>query len=264
MQEILKVSIIQSLLIWENVDANIEHFQQIIHKNFDELAQSDIVILPEMFTTSFTMNTKLAKESREKGFKFLRKNSELLNTAFCGSMMWQEKDKVYNRLYFINSKNEIEVSYNKKHLFTLAGENKHYNAGDSKILIDYKGWKILPLICYDIRFPVWCRRTIDHNYDLAIVVASWPEKRSFAWRNLLPARAIENQAYIAAVNRVGEDGNGILHSGDSVVLDYRGKPLVQISPFQNGVATCEISFSKLILHRKAFRFFDDRDDFLYK
>jgi predicted amidohydrolase len=209
------------------------------------------------------MNTSLAAESYNKGLNdLLLKYAQKFQIAICGSLMAIEPEthSVVNKFLFVQASGEV-ISYNKKHLFTLANEGKHYSAGTQKVLIHYKGWKILPLICYDIRFPVWCRRTPHHDYDLAIVVASWPEKRSFAWRNLLPARAIENQAFYAAVNRVGEDANAILHSGDSVVLDFRGKALNAAKPFEEKVLTTELNIQDLKIHRKAFRFFDDRDEF---
>jgi predicted amidohydrolase len=219
----LTITLIQTQLDWENIPANIRRFDTRI----DEIGQStDLIILPEMFTTGFSMNaTQLAEPMDGKTVGWLKKKAMEKKAVIAGSVMILERHLFYNRLVWARPDGSIGT-YNKKHLFRFAGEEKVYTAGKDPFTAQLKGWKIRPFICYDLRFPVWTRN-FNNGYDLAIYVANWPDKRSSHWRALLKARAIENQAYVAAVNRVGMDGNGFTYSGHSAVIDPRGELLFE-------------------------------------
>ena len=220
MDKNLSVTILQLNLAWEDIDKNLQYFSERIHSLRSD---TDIIILPEMFSTGFSMNpSKLAEPPTGKTFNWMKTMAEKTEAVIVGSYIVAEEGDFFNRLIWMFPDGSHQ-SYNKKHLFSLSEEPMLYKAGKHKILVTYKGWKILPLICYDLRFPVWSRNT--SNYDLLIYVANWPEKRANHWRALLQARAIENQVYTIGVNRVGTDGRGAYHSGDSTVFDYAGNVL---------------------------------------
>jgi predicted amidohydrolase len=233
--------------------------------HFDDLLQglqTDLVVLPEMFTTGFSMNpNELAEEEDGPTLAWLKAKARELDAAITGSVIIHEKGKYYNRLFFVLPNGNYQT-YNKRHLFTYAGEHHHYTAGSNKLTLDYKGWKICPMVCYDLRFPVWSRNTED--YDLLIYVANWPERRNHPWKSLLVARAIENQCYTIGLNRVGEDGNGISHSGDSIVLDPLGEKVAAANPLIEEVITTQISKAELQKVRDRFQFLADRDEFTLK
>jgi predicted amidohydrolase len=233
--------------------------------HFDDLLQglqTDLVVLPEMFTTGFSMNpNELAEEEDGPTLAWLKAKARELDAAITGSVIIREKGKYYNRLFFVLPNGNYQT-YNKRHLFTYAGEHHHYTAGSNKLTLDYKGWKICPMVCYDLRFPVWSRNTED--YDLLIYVANWPERRNHPWKSLLVARAIENQCYTIGLNRVGEDGNGISHSGDSIVLDPLGEKIAAANPLIEEVITTQISKAELQKVRDRFQFLADRDEFTLK
>ena len=259
MQKHLSITLVQSDLIWENPKQNRIFFS----KKIDALSKSvDLIILPEMFSTGFTMNPAKVTETMDgKTILWLKKIAEEKNTAITGSLVIKEDGNYHNRLVFVLPTGEIQT-YDKRHTFTLAGENKVYTAGTKKLIIDYKGWKICPLICYDLRFPVWARNV--KNYDLLIYVANWPRPRINAWNTLLKARAIENMSYCIGVNRVGSDDNGYQYSGHSAAYDSLGKKISTIKP--NEVTTEIITLNKedLLKTREKFRFLDDKDDFILK
>ena len=253
----LRITLIQSNLHWEDTDANLQSFEEKIASVDD----SDIILLPEMFSTGFSMKPEsIAEEMNGRTLQWMIKVAVEKNVVLCGSLMIKSKNNFYNRLVWVQPDGNIWI-YDKHHLFSIGEENNHYTAGTKKLIIDYKGWKICPLVCYDLRFPVWSRNT--QNYDLLIYVANWPEKRNYAWKSLLVARAIENQCYTIGLNRVGEDGNKIYHSGDSSVIDMKGEILFQKS-HQEAVQTVTLSKSALDDYRKEFPVLNDRDEFEIK
>ena len=257
MQELLKVAFIQGPLIWHNADANRVYFEQKIRS----VSEVDIFILPEMFTTGFTMNPdEVAEQMDGETVKWMSKLAAEQNCALTGSIVIKEHNKFYNRLLFITENGDIH-HYDKRHLFTLAGEQHSYSAGNSKLIIDYKGWKICPLICYDLRFPVFSRN--KESYDLLIYIANWPKIRTQAWDILLPARAVENLSYVAGVNRIGIDENQHQYSGHSQVLDEFGTYIIEPNDSES-VKIAVLSKSKLIKSRKKFGFLNDMDDFTVK
>ncbi len=254
----MKIALIQSSLFWENPNANRNHFEEKINAISESI---DLIILPEMFSTGFTMNPKKVAETMEgEAITWLMHLAKAKNTAITGSLVIRENDNFYNRLVFVFPSGKIDF-YDKRHLFTLAGEDKIYTAGHNKLNIEYKGWKICPLICYDLRFPVFSRNT--ENYDLLIYVANWPKTRINAWDALLKARAIENMSYTIGVNRIGEDDNGFQYNGHSQVVDFLGDYLLE--PVETkGVFIVELNKAELLLARKKFNFLNDQDAFVLK
>jgi predicted amidohydrolase len=256
----LSVSPIQTHLHWESPKDNARLFLQEIR--YPEA--SDLIVLPEMFTTGFSMRIELAAEAGHVAAEICRELAERSGAAVCGSTMYKREDgKFVNRLIF-QKPGENSVFYDKKHLFTLAGEHNHFTPGTTRNIVEWKGWRILPLICYDLRFPVWSYRTPENNYDLLLYTANWPERRSLAWRELLKARAIENQSYVAGVNRTGTDGNGMVYSGDSAVIDYGGRYLKKFRPFRGGTERVELDAGALLNFREKLAFFDDGDRFEFR
>jgi omega-amidase len=252
----LTVSVIQTELIWENVDANLQQFTQLLNN----AAPADIYVLPEMFTTGFSMQPeKFASESHTKGLAWLKQTAANKNAAIIGSLMVDDEGKYFNRLFFVTPQQQV-YTYDKKHLFSLGNEQNHYTAGTQLLLVDYLGWKICPLVCYDLRFPAWARNS--HNYDLLIYVANWPERRAYHWRNLLVARAIENQTYVAACNRIGADGSGVTHNGNSMLIDCSGQVIAE-SINASSVLTHTFSKEAQQQYRASFPFLADRDRFTF-
>lgn len=253
----LKFALLQFSPNWEKVQEN----QEILERWFATAPDCDIIVLPEMFASGFSMNPQNCYMNESSPcYKWLLNKSIELGKVICGSIIWQEGNRYFNRFIWIENGVELH-HYNKRHLFSLAGEEKVYTAGNTPILIEYKGWKIASFICYDIRFPVYMRRHKDFNYDLLLIVASWPERRHYAWQQLLCARAIENQAYLVAVNRVGKDGNGVLHEGGSGLWDYFGKKKIATQSFKEEWKQVIINKEKLEKFRQQFRFIEDGDDF---
>jgi predicted amidohydrolase len=254
MREDLKVVLVQPNLVWENPKANREKLEMLIGKQKGEL-----FVLPEMFTTGFSMKPSSFSESEDgPSLLWMKTMAKEKNAAFVGSLIIEENSNYYNRLFFVYPDGSYKT-YDKRHLFTLAGEEKHYARGDESLLVDYKGWKIKPLVCYDLRFPVWARNS--EGYDLLLYVANWPEKRSHAWSSLLTARAIENQSYVVGVNRVGEDGNGMAHNGKSVAIDPLGEELLKFKEEEEAAKSVMLSSEDLVQVRDRFRFLQDADDF---
>jgi len=255
---VLGVTVIQSNLIWEDVDQNLEHLQSQINL----ISQpTDLIILPEMFTTGFTMNPELYAENIVgKGWSWMKKNAIEKSVAIVGSISVKEKGQYYNRLFWFFPDGTYQF-YNKRHLFSMGNEPNHYVSGNSKIIIEYKGWRILPLVCYDLRFPVWSRNIKNAPYDILIYVANWPAARSYPWKQLLIARAIENQCFVVGVNRVGEDVNKINYSGDSLVINARGEIMNEPISNEEKVETIQLNKIELIEFRNAFPVLNDGDDF---
>ncbi len=279
----MRLTILQTSLAWENPAANREMFFQ---KLVPLRGTTDLVLLPEMFTTGFSMNAAaLAEPMDGPTLQWLARTAETLDAALAGSFICRENGHFYNRLVFMRPDGRFET-YDKRHLFTLAGEHDHFTPGNQQLVVEWQGWRIRPLVCYDLRFPVWSRNMASSvaplpaspekpratpplpvgegpgggSYDLLLYVANWPSRRAHHWRSLLTARAIENQAYTAGVNIVGADGSGLEYVGDSAVIDFSGQSLAQISG-QEGFHTAKLSLDDLRLYRRQLPFLNDADVF---
>nr|WP_299072189.1 nitrilase family protein [uncultured Allomuricauda sp.] len=250
----LKIALVQSHLIWENPQSNREVFS----KKIDSISGDiDLIILPEMFSTGFTMNPQNIDTSEGiNTVEWMRKTALKKEVAIVGSIVFTENNKNFNRLFFVYPNGEYK-SYDKKHTFTLAGEDQIYKAGDTKLIVDYKGFKICPLICYDLRFPVWARNVED--YDVLIYVANWPKPRIDAWDSLLKARAIENMSYCIGVNRIGLDGLGYEYSGHSATYDVLGNQLVYSE--KEEILYTTLYKNDIDSTRNKLKFLEDRDEF---
>jgi len=250
----LRAALIQSDLAWEEIDANISNFDCKINSIGEK---TDIILLPEMFTTGFTMNAERVSQGMDgSAVAWMKKKSAETNAHITGSLIIQDGGNFYNRLIWAMPGGKIHT-YDKKHLFRYAGEDATYTPGTAGITVEIKGWRIRPFICYDLRFPLWTRN-MNNQYDAALFIASWPESRSLHWKSLLAARAIENQCYVIGVNRVGTDGNGIRYSGDSAVINYRGE-VMYISHDNETIHTFTLSHGELADYRKNFPFWKDAD-----
>ncbi len=260
--ERIDITLIQTPLHWEDPMAN----RQLLGKKIRSLANGqNVIVLPEMFTTGFSMNcAHLAEEANGETFAWMAQHAEQTGAAICGSLVVQEKGRLFNRLIWMEPDGTYEA-YNKRHLFTMAGEQDHFTAGEERLIVRYRGWKFCPLICYDLRFPVWARNgwgaATGADYDILLYVANWPERRSKAWRKLLVARAIENQCYVVGVNRVGSDGNEIPYLGDSALIDPMGEPLVTFEPREESEKTHTLSKRDLARVREKLPFLRDQDQF---
>lgn len=252
----LTITLLQTCLRWHDRTANLAMFSE----KLCTLSQpTDLIILPEMFTTGFSMEASLLAEQMEgPAVAWMQETARKHQAVITGSLIIAENGKYYNRLIWMRPDGTLE-HYDKKHLFRMAGEDGVYAAGSHKLLVTLKGWNICPLVCYDLRFPVWSRNT-GNQYDLLFYVANWPEPRSVAWRTLLQARAIENLAYVVGVNRVGQDGNGIPYSGDSSVIDPKGQILFSSSRLEC-MPSFTLSKQDLFNFRQKFPTHLDADDF---
>jgi omega-amidase len=249
----LQVAVVQTNLHWENVEANLAMFDGLLAN----AGPADLIVLPEMFATGFSMQPeKFAQKSYTLGFEWLKQKAKQTGAAITGSLMAPNGNTYVNRLLFVLPDGQY-YHYDKKHLFGLGSETEHYSAGTELLLVDYLGWKICPLICYDLRFPVWSRNT--HNYDVLLYTANWPQRRAHHWRTLLPARAVENQSYVVACNRIGDDGNGIGHSGNSAIISFSGDLLA--GGEEAAIYTATLSKEDLTTYRNAFPFLKDADKF---
>lgn len=256
MSENIKLALLQVELEWEDPEKNLRLFSEKISKIQDPV---DLIILPEMFSTGFSMNaSNLAEKSGGTTVKWMQELAGKYNTAITGSIIIEENDNYYNRLFFVFPDSSFKT-YDKRHTFTLAKEDKTYTAGKERLIVVYKGWKICPLICYDLRFPVWARNTSD--YDLLIYVANWPETRIHAWDILLQARAIENMAYCAGVNRTGKDGNKNRYNGHTAMYDSLGKNLFPSDREEEFTEIVTLDKSHLKETREKLKFLQDRDNF---
>ncbi|MBU2950730.1 amidohydrolase [Tamlana agarivorans] len=256
MQKELKVTWIQTDLIWEDPKQNRANFT----RHIESLSEAtDLIILPEMFSSGFTMNAdRVAETMQGETVHWMKAMAAKFNAAIMGSLVIFDDGKFYNRLVFVEPTGKITY-YNKRHAFTLVGEEKTYSAGSDKVIVNYKGWKICPLVCYDLRFPVWARNTED--YDVLIYVANWPKPRISAWDTLLKARAIENMSYCIGVNRVGIDGVNSAYSGHSAAYDVLGNLMSPITPNQEQVKTVTLEKRHIEAYRNKFKFLNDRDAF---
>ena len=256
----LTLTIIQTDLVFENKAANLERLKTKI----EQIEQrTEIVVLPEMFTTGFSMQPALFAETMEgETVQWMKEIAETNKIIVTGSIIIEADGHYFNRLIWMLPNGQLGY-YDKRHLFAFGEEDKHYTAGNKRLIASVKGWKINLLICYDLRFPVWSRQQYtekDTEFDLLIYVANWPERRSHAWKTLLCARAIENQCYVAGVNRVGKDNKNIYHSGNSLIIDPLGQVLYHMAD-EEDVFTITLQKEDLDKARTQFPFWKDADDF---
>lgn len=250
----LHITMIQSELHWEQVDANLQLFSE----QMEPVSQTDIIVLPEMFTTGFSMRPELFSESPDgKAVQQMKAWASKKDAVVCGSLMTSDNKRYYNRFYWVEPDGTVQT-YDKRHLFSLGHETQHYTAGKHQLTLTRNGFKIRCAICFDLRFPVWLRN--NNSYDVLLIVANWPQRRIYAWRQLLIARAIENQCYVAALNRVGMDGNNIYHNGCSMFIGPKGEVLKEIRD-ENGLIDMVLSKSELDEVRNDFPFLTNADSF---
>lgn len=262
----MKATIVQTTLSWEEPQQNRDHFDKLLKPITP--GTTDLVVLPEMFSTGFTMQPgRLAELSDGPTFQWMQKKAKQLNAAITGSVAVSDNGAYHNRLFWIEANGKAH-HYDKRHLFRMAGEDRHYRMGDRKIITHIADWKICPLVCYDLRFPVWSRNvfteqngTASAAYDVLVYVANWPQIRSYPWKQLLIARAIENQCYVIGVNRIGADGNGFEHSGDSIVINPRGEIISHTKANEESVETIKLDKSYLDDFRQLFPVGLDADGF---
>jgi omega-amidase len=255
-KEILSIALVQADLHWENVTANLATFEEKLATLPEPV---DVIVLPEMFTTGFTMNTALAEPMNLTTTRWMKQIAKQHHALVVGSFAVNERGSFFNRLLCVRPDGTYAQS-DKRHLFRMGEENNHYTAGNARLTIEWKGWKICPLVCYDLRFPVWSRNLQSDPYDILLYVANWPARRAHAWSTLLQARAIENQCYVIGVNRVGADGNGLEYRGDSVALDYLGEPVAMLGNHETE-RVVPISKADLAAYRQNFPALSDADDF---
>ncbi|HEY5824800.1 MAG TPA: amidohydrolase [Cyclobacteriaceae bacterium] len=257
----LKITIIQSDLHWEDIGANLAMFEEKIWK----IGPTDVIVLPEMFTTGFSMNAKkLGEMMNMRTFKWMKQMADQTGALILGSFIANVHDRFYNRLLWMEPGGNFKT-YDKRHLFRMAEEHQVYSPGESMLIGHWKGWRICPLVCYDLRFPVWSRNRWNAtlkkaSYDVLIYVANWPQVRANAWDTLLKARAIENLSYVVGVNRVGMDGNGIEHSGNSAIISPKGEPIFTVDSVE-AIKTIELNAHSLQAYRDRFPAYLDADDF---
>ncbi|NHM02950.1 nitrilase family protein [Flavobacterium difficile] len=251
----MKTALIQTDIVWENPSEN----RKILEEKIDDLIENvDLIILPEMFTTGFTMHPEVVAETMEgETLLWLKEIAATKNCAITGSLVVAENENYYNRMVFVFP-NGATQHYDKKHLFTLAGEDQVYTSGKEKVIVNYMGWKICLQVCYDLRFPVFSRNT--ENYDLLIYVASWPKVRTNAWDILLKARAVENLSYAIGVNRIGTDNNNLEYIGHSQLIDELGNYMIEPTE-KEGVFIAYLDKSKMLETRNKLNFLNDKDTF---
>jgi omega-amidase len=253
----LTLTTIQTNLQWENKAENLQSLKEKINSIGEK---TEIIVLPEMFSTGFTIQPQLFAETMEgETIQWMKEIAIANKVVLTGSIIIKEEEYYFNRLIWMLPNGELGY-YDKRHLFAYGEENRHYTAGKKRLIASVKGWKINLQICYDLRFPVWARQQSEAEYDLLLYVANWPEKRIRAWKTLLCARAMENQCYVVGVNRVGNDGNNIYHSGDSLIIDPSGEVLYHM-PDAEDIFTITLEKEKLEEMRKKFPFAKDSDQF---
>jgi predicted amidohydrolase len=261
----LTVSLVQGATRWHDAPANREYYGGLVRG----AAQSDLFVLPETFLSGFTNDTLGNAETMDgESVAWLRALATEVNATITGSLVIREGETVYNRLLWVSPNGDLAY-YDKRHLFRMAGEHTRYGGGRERLIVELKGWRILPQVCYDLRFPVWLRNGRNEgaaggmDYDLSLFVANWPSPRRGPWRTLLRARAIENLAYTIGVNRVGVDGNNHPYAGDSAIIDPVGEPLIELGPVEQ-VVTVNIDPAPLLAHRERFPAWMDADAFALK
>ena len=256
----LTCTLIQTKLFWEDANAN----RQMLEEKINSIEKTEIVVLPEMFSTGFSMQPeKLAETMNDETIAWMKRIASGKKIILTGSLMIKDGDQFFNRLIWMLPNGNYGC-YDKRHLFAYGDEHNHYSAGSKRLIASVKGWKLNLQVCYDLRFPVWARQIMRDEvfeYDVLILVANWPERRSNAWKTLLQARAIENQCYVIGVNRVGEDGNKMHHSGDSMVIDPLGEILYHKKD-EEDIFTVQLNKEHLEAIRKRFPFWKDADRFI--
>lgn len=259
----LHVLAVQADLRWENPEANHDHIESLLEA---VSARTDLVILPEMFPTGFTMNAAANAQTMEgPSVKWMQMMAEKFDALVLGSLIIEEEGNYFNRALIIN-KNGVYAQYDKRHLFRMAGEDESYTGGEDMVIFTHRGWRICPMICYDLRFPVWSRnRLSDENkgYDLLIYMANWPETRISHWEKLLQARAIENQSFVIGVNRVGTDGNDVHYNGYSSIVDAYGE-IIRQDRGSVAVIEAELKLDRMLSYREKFPFWLDSDKYSVK
>ena len=252
----LKITLVQTHLHWQDPTANRSMIEE---KLWNIGEDTDLIILPEMFTTGFTMETsKLAEPMNLHTFKWMKQVAQQHKAVVTGSFIAKEGGNYFNRLIWMQPDGDYDF-YDKRHLFRMAKEDQSFKGGSKKMIKNLKGWNVCPLICYDLRFPIWSRN-INLEYDLLVYVANWPQVRSQAWKTLLQARAIENISYVAGVNRIGKDGNDIYYSGDSAIINFKGDKICEVSE-ENKIFTTTLSRKDLSDFREKFPAHLDADNF---
>ena len=248
----LTVTLIQPDLQWEDKEKNLQKFEKLFQS---KVQKQDLIILPEMFNTGFVVEPHAIAEAPDgPTIRWMAAQAALTGSVISGSLVVNENGHFYNRLVWMRPDGSFST-YDKRHLFRLGNEHLQFAQGSGTLVVELKGWKICPLVCYDLRFPVWSKNTFRngiYGYDLLIYIANWPGRRSYAFRQLLIARAIENQSYVIGVNRIGMDGKGVLHQGDSAVLDFKGRHLVEIPPDVEDMETVTLDYSRLMEFREGF------------
>ncbi|TAL91699.1 MAG: amidohydrolase [Rhodanobacter sp.] len=260
--ESLQVALVQGATRWHDAPANRDYYAALVRQT----GGSDLIVLPETFLSGFSNDTRSAAEGMDGvGVAWLRTLAVEVGAVVCGSLAIRDEETVYNRLFWARPDGSF-AQYDKRHLFRMAGEHTRYGGGGERLIVELKGWRILPQVCYDLRFPVWLRNRRlatacgGMDYDLALFVANWPAARRQPWRTLLRARAIENLCYVVGVNRVGVDGNDIPYAGDSAAIDPVGEPLMELGA-QEQVATVTLDPALLLVHREHFPAWMDADAF---
>jgi predicted amidohydrolase len=258
----INITLLQTSLHWENVTANLSMLEE---KIWSIANKTDIIVLPEMFNTGFTMNVqKCAEPMNLTTLKWMKQMSAQTGAALVGSYIIKENGEYFNRLFWVQPDGTY-FCYNKRHLFSMANEHEYFKSGEERLIVSYKGWNFCPLICYDVRFPVWSRNETQYEgveYDVLLYVANFPQARIQAWDILLPARAIENLSYCVGVNRVGVDGKDIPYNGHSGVYDYKGNQLLFLGEEEN-IKNISLDYQKLQEYREKFPAHEDADPFFF-
>ena len=254
---LLRISMVQSHIAWENINENIRSFGETLRCL---KGKTDLAVLPELFTTGLSSQTVLAEPDNGRAVTEMKKIASDNNFAITGSFMASDNGKLFNRAFFVTPDGQ-EFFYDKRHLFSMAGENECFSSGTKRLIVNYCGWKICLMVCYDLRFPVWSRN-VGNEYDLLIYVANWPEARKKAWKALLRARAIENMCYTCGVNRVGIDANGYKYHGGSSIFSPKGKRLFKVKKNEASVVTGTIERENMENLRENFPVWKDADSFV--
>lgn len=262
MQDKLHIALLQSDIYWHQTDANLGALEEKIWSIHDAV---DLVVLPEMFTTGFTMaSQKMSEVMNSKTFRWMKQQAAQTKAVVTGSYIVRDGQQHFNRLIWMRPDGTFDL-YDKKHLFRMAGEDERFSPGNKKLITELKGWKICPLICYDLRFPIWCKNIYDQNsghlqYDILLFVANWPQPRIAAWNSLLRARAIENHCYSVGVNRVGKDGHDVPYNGHSAVYDPKGNEMLLMGSDEQ-VSIVSIESAPLLRYREKFPAYLDEEGF---
>jgi omega-amidase len=253
----LRLALLQQTLAWRDAERNRAAFTETLRPLSGSV---DVIVLPEMFTTGFTMEPDAVAEVEDGAtLTWMRDAAQRTDAALVGSIVVRAGHDHFNRLLWVTPDGAVR-HYDKRHLFRMANEHRHYAAGSQTLLVEWRGFRIAPLVCYDLRFPVWSRRRTSFDYDVLLYVANWPAVRRYPWQQLLRARAIENQAFVAGCNRVGADGNAVEYSGDSAIIDYLGKPVAELADAA-GVVRATIDLARLREFRERFPAHLDADRF---